>query len=165
VPFLDSIQCFLRRYWNGYRRQGPGRWRRALAATAVADRGHVHHRLLQLGFSHAQVARVLVAVTAVSGLLSLLLLVDASLWPALGVTSIVSAYCLGRLALLRGSVEAEPTTHLAGAVPGSRSGHDKVVEIPRAVPAPRPAPAPTPAPAATTHTNTSSRTEAVGGSV
>jgi hypothetical protein len=39
-----------------------------------ADRGHIHHKLLELGFSQRQVVLILYVVSAVCGLLSLFLL-------------------------------------------------------------------------------------------
>jgi UDP-GlcNAc:undecaprenyl-phosphate GlcNAc-1-phosphate transferase len=40
---------------------------------AAADRGHLHHRLLDIGLSHRQSVAVLYALTAVFGLTSLFL--------------------------------------------------------------------------------------------
>src|SRR5205085_12097101 len=52
----------------------------------TADREHIHHKLLQLGFSHRQVVIVLYAVSAVFALLSLFLL-----WPTGSTLGLVLA--------------------------------------------------------------------------
>ena len=108
VPLLDSTQSFLRRFRRALSEDGRSRLLRALRATAVGDRGHIHHRLLRRGFSHRQVARVLFLATALTGFLSLLLLEPGSVHPAIWVTGVLTAvWCLARLLLLDGeSAEA-----------------------------------------------------------
>lgn len=60
VPLADTAFAFIRRILKG---QSP----------FTADKGHFHHRLLALGLSQKQVAAVLYAVSAVMGLLAVLL--------------------------------------------------------------------------------------------
>ncbi len=52
----------------------------------TADREHIHHKLLQMGFSHRQVVIVLYAVSAVFAMLSLFLL-----WPTGSTLGLVLA--------------------------------------------------------------------------
>jgi UDP-GlcNAc:undecaprenyl-phosphate GlcNAc-1-phosphate transferase len=61
IPILDVVWVIVRRLW----------WdKKSLAA---ADRGHLHHRLLDIGLSHRQSVAVLYALTAMFGLTSLFL--------------------------------------------------------------------------------------------
>jgi UDP-GlcNAc:undecaprenyl-phosphate GlcNAc-1-phosphate transferase len=61
LPILDTGISVVRRFLSG-------------KALFVADREHIHHRLLRRGFSQRQVVIILYAVSAVFGLLSLFLL-------------------------------------------------------------------------------------------
>jgi UDP-GlcNAc:undecaprenyl-phosphate GlcNAc-1-phosphate transferase len=63
LPILETSLSVLRRLISG-------------RPVFTADREHIHHKLLQLGFSHRQVVIVLYAVSALFALLSLFLL-----WP------------------------------------------------------------------------------------
>src|SRR5271163_1361959 len=63
LPILETMLSILRRLING-------------RPIFTADREHIHHKLLQMGFSHRQVVTVLYAVSAVFAMLSLFLL-----WP------------------------------------------------------------------------------------
>jgi UDP-GlcNAc:undecaprenyl-phosphate/decaprenyl-phosphate GlcNAc-1-phosphate transferase len=63
LPILETMLSVLRRYLSG-------------RPVFTADREHIHHKLLQRGLSHRQVAITLYAVSAVFALLSLFLL-----WP------------------------------------------------------------------------------------
>ncbi len=62
--------------------------RRLIAGRPIftADREHIHHKLLQMGFSHRQVVIVLYAVSAIFALLSLFLL-----WPTGSTMGLVLA--------------------------------------------------------------------------
>ena len=61
LPLIDTGLAVVRRFLSG----------RPLFS---ADRNHIHHRLLQMGFSHRQVVIILYGVSAALGLLSLLML-------------------------------------------------------------------------------------------
>ncbi len=63
LPILETSLSILRRWISG-------------RPVFTADRDHIHHRLLQMGFSHRQVVIVLYAVSAMFAMLSLFLL-----WP------------------------------------------------------------------------------------
>lgn len=63
LPILETSLSVIRRVISG-------------RPVFTADREHIHHKLLQLGFSHRQVVIVLYAVSAMFALLSLFLL-----WP------------------------------------------------------------------------------------
>lgn len=61
LPVLETVLSVFRRFLSG-------------KPLFTADRGHIHHKLLQRGLSQHQVVYVLYAVSAICGLLSLLLL-------------------------------------------------------------------------------------------
>jgi UDP-GlcNAc:undecaprenyl-phosphate GlcNAc-1-phosphate transferase len=61
LPVLETLISILRRFLNGQ-------------PLFSGDRQHIHHKLLERGFSHRQAVILLYAVSAIFGLLSLLLL-------------------------------------------------------------------------------------------
>jgi UDP-GlcNAc:undecaprenyl-phosphate GlcNAc-1-phosphate transferase len=74
IPLLDLTQAFARRFRRALRGFGPASILAAIKATGVADKEHIHHRLLVRGLTHRQVARAISLVAAVPSLLGLLLL-------------------------------------------------------------------------------------------
>jgi UDP-GlcNAc:undecaprenyl-phosphate/decaprenyl-phosphate GlcNAc-1-phosphate transferase len=64
LPILETLLSVLRRLISG-------------RPIFTADRDHIHHKLLRMGFSHRQVVIVLYAVSAIFAMLSLFLL-----WPS-----------------------------------------------------------------------------------
>ena len=73
LPILETSLSVLRRLISG-------------RPVFTADREHIHHKLLEMGFSHRQVVIVLYAVSAVFALLSLFLL-----WPTGSTLGLVLA--------------------------------------------------------------------------
>lgn len=73
LPILETLLSILRRLISG-------------RPIFTADREHIHHKLLQMGFSHRQVVMVLYAVSALFALLSLFLL-----WPTGSTLGLVLA--------------------------------------------------------------------------
>ena len=73
LPILETLLSIVRRLISG-------------RPVFTADREHIHHKLLQLGFSHRQVVMVLYAVSALFALLSLFLL-----WPTGSTLGLVLA--------------------------------------------------------------------------
>ncbi len=73
LPILETVLSVVRRLISG-------------RPIFTADREHIHHKLLQLGFSHRQVVIVLYAVSAVFAMLSLFLL-----WPTGSTLGLVLA--------------------------------------------------------------------------
>src|SRR5258706_2331344 len=61
LPVLETVLSVFRRFLSGQ-------------PLFTADRGHIHHRLLERGFSQRQVVLILYSVSAACGLLSLFLL-------------------------------------------------------------------------------------------
>lgn len=64
LPLLDTVLSVVRRFLSGQ-------------PLFVADREHIHHKLLKRGFTHRQAVVVLYGVSAALGLISLLLLYPA----------------------------------------------------------------------------------------
>src|SRR5271154_5425951 len=73
LPILETLISILRRLISG-------------RPILTADREHIHHRLLRMGFSHRQVVIVLYAVSAMFAMLSLFLL-----WPTGSTLGLVLA--------------------------------------------------------------------------
>jgi UDP-GlcNAc:undecaprenyl-phosphate GlcNAc-1-phosphate transferase len=73
LPILETMLSIVRRLISG-------------KPIFTADREHIHHKLLQMGFSHRQVVVVLYAVSAVFAMLSLFLL-----WPTGSTLGLVLA--------------------------------------------------------------------------
>ena len=73
LPILETLLSVLRRLIGG-------------RPIFTADREHIHHKLLQMGFSHRQVVIVLYAVSAIFAMLSLFLL-----WPTGSTLGLVLA--------------------------------------------------------------------------
>ena len=73
LPILETLLSIVRRLISG-------------RPIFTADRQHIHHRLLQMGFSHRQVVIVLYAVSAIFAMLSLFLL-----WPTGSTLGLVLA--------------------------------------------------------------------------
>jgi len=87
VPIIDT-------FWIIVRRLSEGR------SPFAPDRGHIHHRLLDLGLSHAQTVLVIYAVCIALALLSLVLSGTGPLYAFLGVFVIfgLGLYLLSRAA-------------------------------------------------------------------
>lgn len=60
IPFLDLTFAVIRRLWN---RQNP----------MIADRGHIHHRLIDMGFSQKQTVAITYTLTGILGVAAVLL--------------------------------------------------------------------------------------------
>ena len=74
LPVLETVLSVLRRFLSGQ-------------PLFAADRGHIHHKLLERGFSQQQVVWILYVVSAACGLLSLFLLYPSG--PTVGVVLFV----------------------------------------------------------------------------
>lgn len=82
VPLMDTGMTIVRRHFIQ---------RRSIFS---AERGHIHHRLLDMGLTHANAVRVIYGVSVLAvgiGLLSLL----ATGWPALGVVAMSLPLLIG----------------------------------------------------------------------
>jgi UDP-GlcNAc:undecaprenyl-phosphate GlcNAc-1-phosphate transferase len=102
VPILDTAFAILRRA----RRRVP---------LFQPDRGHLHHRLLDRGFTQRQTVLVLYGATGFLGTVALIVAgsvdrwISATLAAALAITLYVSARRLGLMAPTRGQVAGPPS--------------------------------------------------------
>jgi UDP-GlcNAc:undecaprenyl-phosphate GlcNAc-1-phosphate transferase len=71
VPIIDTFYIIVRRVAGG-------------RSPFSADRGHIHHRLLDLGLSHTQTVLLIYAICAGLGVLSLVLSGTGQLYAFLG---------------------------------------------------------------------------------
>ena len=74
LPVLETVLSLFRRFLSG-------------EPLFTADRGHIHHKLLERGFSQRQVVLILYVVSALCGLLSLFLLYPSG--PLVGIVLFV----------------------------------------------------------------------------
>jgi hypothetical protein len=72
VPIIDTFWIIVRRLANG-------------RSPFTPDRGHIHHRLLDLGLSHGQTVLVIYALCVVLALLSFLLSGTGQLYAFMGL--------------------------------------------------------------------------------
>lgn len=99
VPIIDT-------FWVIVRRLGAGR------SPFTPDRGHIHHRLLDLGLGHRGTVLLIYAICASLGLMSLVVSTATQVYAFLGA---LVAFGLVLFLLTRGPREAlEPDTYEAG---------------------------------------------------
>lgn len=122
VPLLDSTHAFVRRFREALTRPGQRRLWRALQATTVGDRGHLHHRLLFRGHTHRQVARAVSLTTLLTSLVAMLLLSpDQVGWLTIAGAVLAAAYVLYRLAAPARIALAEKDVVLPAQPPARRA--------------------------------------------
>lgn len=81
LPIFDTLFAILRRMFKG-------------KSIMEADRGHLHHRLIDMGLSHRQSVLVMYILSAVLGL-SAIVLVDKGVFVALILVILVSIFIIG----------------------------------------------------------------------
>lgn len=87
LPIFDTAFAILRRIMNG-------------RPIGEADRGHIHHRLLDMGLSHRMAVVILYIVSAALGMVSIAL-VDKGLLPSLILLIIIAIFGVGGAKNLR----------------------------------------------------------------
>lgn len=80
LPILDTLFAIFRRIKNG----------KSLKAVFKADKGHLHHRLMQKGYTQKQAVFMLYGITATFGMFAVVLL-DSGVWKALSFAILVLA--------------------------------------------------------------------------
>lgn len=88
LPIFDTAFAILRRIMNG-------------RPIGEADRGHIHHRLLDMGLSHRMAVIILYIVSGALGMVSIAL-VDKGLLPSLILLIILAVFGVGGAKNLRG---------------------------------------------------------------
>ncbi len=85
LPIFDVLWAIVRRLIKG----------KSIKAIFVADKGHIHHRLIAKGFSQKQAVLILYVISAALGLFAIILL-DSGIWKALSfLLMVVAALFLG----------------------------------------------------------------------
>ena len=80
LPLFDTLFAIFRRIKNG----------KSLKAVLKADKGHLHHRLMQKGYTQKQAVFILYGITATFGMFAVVLL-DSGVWKALSFAILVIA--------------------------------------------------------------------------
>lgn len=80
LPVLDTIVSIIRRIIKG----------KSIKAIMKADKGHLHHTLLNHGFSQKEAVFIMYGVTAALGLFAIILL-DSGIWKALSFLLMIIA--------------------------------------------------------------------------
>jgi UDP-GlcNAc:undecaprenyl-phosphate GlcNAc-1-phosphate transferase len=106
VPIIDAFWIIVRRISQ---RRSP----------FAPDRGHLHHRLLDVGLSHRQTVLLIYGICVGLGVLSLLLSGAGQVYAFLGVFVVIGLVLLGlaRIDLARPDRGNEPDSPLSGASP------------------------------------------------
>lgn len=85
LPILDVACAIVRRIVKG----------KSLKAIFKADKGHLHHKLVQRGFSQKQAVLILYAISAAFGMFAIILF-DSGIWKALSfLLMVIAALALG----------------------------------------------------------------------
>ena len=80
LPIFDTLFAIVRRFLSG-------------KPIMQADRGHLHHRLIDLGLSQRQAVLVLYAIAAMFGIFAIVLM-ESSIWKAIGFVVIMGILIL-----------------------------------------------------------------------
>lgn len=96
VPIFDICFAFLRRVAKG---QNP----------MTADRGHIHHRLIDLGFTQRQAVAIAYMMTAILGLTAIVLTLDGEMQALLLIAAFILAGAVGIIIIMRNKFEEEPS--------------------------------------------------------
>jgi len=78
LPIFDTLSSIVRRVIHG----------KSLKAIIEPDAGHLHHKLLQKGFTQKQAVLILYGITAIFGMFAIILM-DSGIWKALSFAIIV----------------------------------------------------------------------------
>ncbi len=85
LPIFDTIWAIIRRLIKG----------KSIKAVFKADKGHLHHRVVKLGFSQKQAVLILYGMSASLGLFAIILF-DSGIWKALSfLLMVIVAISLG----------------------------------------------------------------------
>lgn len=94
VPIFDICFAFLRRVAKG---QNP----------MTADRGHIHHRLIDIGFSQRQAVSIAYMITAILGLTAVVLTLDGEMEALVLIGAFILAGAVGIILIMRNKFEDE----------------------------------------------------------
>lgn len=80
LPVIDTLIAIVRRIIKG----------KSIKAIMKADKGHLHHKLLEAGFSQREAVLIMYAITAALGLFAIVLL-ESGIWKAISFLILVIA--------------------------------------------------------------------------
>jgi UDP-GlcNAc:undecaprenyl-phosphate GlcNAc-1-phosphate transferase len=114
VPIFDICFAFLRRIAKG---QNPMK----------ADRGHVHHRLIDMGFSQKQAVAIAYMMTAILGLTAVVLTYDGEMRALLLIGAFIVVGAIGIVMIMRSKFDSEE----AEEAPETAEGTPKTDALPQ----------------------------------
>jgi UDP-GlcNAc:undecaprenyl-phosphate GlcNAc-1-phosphate transferase len=76
LPLYDAVFAMVRRVWKG---QSP----------MQADRGHLHHRLVDMGFSQKETVFILYVISGVLGISAMILAESGIVWAIMLLLSVL----------------------------------------------------------------------------
>jgi len=80
LPIFDTLFAIIRRIVKG----------KSLKAVFQADRGHLHHRLMEAGYTQKQSVFILYGASAMLGMFAIIL-IDNGIWKAISFALIIAA--------------------------------------------------------------------------
>lgn len=80
LPIFDTIFAIVRRIIKG----------KSIKAVLKPDKGHLHHRLMQKGYTQKQAVLIMYGITAILGMFTIILL-DSGIWKALSFALLICA--------------------------------------------------------------------------
>ena len=80
LPIFDTLYAIVRRIIKG----------KSIKAVFKADKGHLHHRLMNKGFTQRQAVYILYGITATFAMFAIILL-ESGIWKALSFALLVIA--------------------------------------------------------------------------
>jgi len=80
LPIFDTLFAIVRRVIKG----------KSLKAVIVADRGHLHHKIMDKGYTQKQAVFILYGISATFGMFAIILL-ESGLWKAISFALMIVA--------------------------------------------------------------------------
>ena len=80
LPIFDTIFAIIRRIIKG----------KSIKAVLKPDKGHLHHRLMQKGYTQKQAVLIMYGITAILGMFAIILL-ESGIWKALSFALLICA--------------------------------------------------------------------------
>ena len=95
LPVFDTIWAIIRRIING----------KSIKAIIMPDRGHLHHKMIERGYSQKQAVLILYGISATFGMFAIILL-DSGIWKALSFAlMIIAAIFIGYNSMFKAKEE------------------------------------------------------------
>lgn len=117
LPILDVLCAIIRRVAKN----------KSLKAIFKADKGHLHHKLVQRGFSQKQAVLILYAISAAFGMFAIILF-DSGIWKALSfLLMVIAALALGNrnLEIKKDDIDAKYVCGVCKYIYNPKTGNEK----------------------------------------